>query len=158
MKEFIDSLISEYGYPFDYDRMCADKNIRYFESEFIVVPFTQICEGYEIFNHEFSDEKVKEYFKLHELGHALLKHTKADEDQANAFAGAFVDNIDGIINEARKELLSKEEVLIMIKRPDAYERVIEDIRKGEPMHPRYQKQYQTRASPGSYSGNGFLSL
>ncbi|MFP4424080.1 MAG: ImmA/IrrE family metallo-endopeptidase [Candidatus Woesearchaeota archaeon] len=158
MKEFIDSLVSQYGYPFDYDRMCNDKNIRYFESDFIVVPFTQICEGYEIFNHDFSDDRIKEYFKLHEFGHALLGHTKADEDQANAFAGAFFDNIEGIIKEAREEILSKEEVIIMIKRPDVYERVINDIREGEPTHPRSQMHYQTPASPGSYSGSGIPSL
>ncbi|MGM5487445.1 MAG: hypothetical protein ACQESG_00695 [Nanobdellota archaeon] len=151
----IEDLIARYG-RFDYERASRERGIVYFESELVTAPFTAVGEPYVIFNHTFADEQVKAYFKAHEYGHALLGHTDGGEAHADAFAMAVTGlrDIGALIESASEELLSKDHIIMLMQNETAYEQVLEEVARQRPIHPRYQKHCQTRASHGSYSENG----
>lgn len=96
--QLVDRLKTEYDSQngFDYDSLCEDYNIRYYEDPRIVFPCQcNSIEGEEkfIFNHSSRFKSLHNYIKAHEFGHAILNHTselsQIDEAEADYFAECF---------------------------------------------------------------------
>lgn len=106
-RETIDSKIDElneryrHNRLFDYDALCRDQDIRYYEHLDIVCPTTlpRITQGKDgrivrhgkrdAFNFPFKLKFVGEYMKAHELAHIILDHhrdTPGHETGADYFA------------------------------------------------------------------------